>query len=81
MQLTNDKLQILIQALVKTRDDEVDCDYCAEYLAEFAEIKLAGKSVPEALAVIDRHLDLCGDCAEEFALLKVSIQNGSSDLF
>ena len=70
MVLTRQKLTLLLETLVLTRDDEVDCDDCFKYLAEFAEMKLADRSVPEALTAIDRHLAMCGDCAEEFKLFK-----------
>ena len=73
MLLTREKMRLLLTALSKTRDDEVDCDHCAEFMAEFAEVKLAGVSVSDALQAIEQHLDLCGDCSEEFELLKESI--------
>jgi hypothetical protein len=79
MLLTQDKMKLLIETLVLTRDDEVDCDGCFEFMAEFAENELAGCSVPEALAAIDHHLKLCGDCVEEFKLLKQSLSDIAED--
>jgi hypothetical protein len=74
MHLQPTQLKSLVEALALTRDDEIDCGQCFEYLAEFAELKLAGRTVSDALQIIDRHLQLCGDCAEEFELLKESLR-------
>lgn len=73
MKLNRKNLTVLFVALTKTHNDEVDCDQCAEYLAELAEREIAGEAVSEDLNQIQKHLDLCADCYEEFGLLRESI--------
>ena len=79
MLLTQDKIKLLLETLVLKRDDEVDCDECFDSMAEFAESQLSGQSVPEALRLIEGHIQICGDCQEEFNILKESIKDLNDD--
>lgn len=79
MLLTQDKIKLLLETLVLTRDDEIDCDECFDSMAEFAENQLSGRSVPEALRLIEGHIRICGDCLEEFNILKESIKDMDDD--
>jgi DNA-directed RNA polymerase subunit RPC12/RpoP len=74
MILTRKSLAILLAALSKTNDDEVDCEYCQNFLAAVAESKISETCFddPELLP-IERHLDVCADCSEELELLIQSI--------
>ncbi len=69
MTLKEDEIRELIDLLGKTRDREIDCDACLEQVAEFAEQQLSGKEVPEALDAVQQHLDVCGECREEYRVL------------
>lgn len=73
MILDQSKMKLLLDALILTRDDEIDCDDCFDSMAEFAESRLSDKSVPDILATIDAHIRICADCAEEFEILKDTI--------
>lgn len=73
MKLTRENLRVLFVALTKTHDDEVDCDHCLSYLAALAEREITGKPICEELMQIEKHIDLCADCCEEFNLLTESI--------
>jgi len=75
MLLDQDKIKMLLQTLVLTRETEVDCDECFDSMAEFAESQLSGKSVPAALVAIDEHIRICADCADEFQILKKTISD------
>jgi hypothetical protein len=44
-------------------------------MAEFAEISLVGKSIPIGLKIIEDHLEICGECCEEFEALKLALSN------
>ena len=71
MSLSREQIDALLGMLSLTRQDELSCDECVKQLAEFAENHINKKSVPEWLAAIEHHLELCGECREEFeALLK-----------
>ena len=49
--------------------------HCLEAMAEFAENQLEGKTVPESLKTIKDHLELCGECREEFEALLTALQD------
>ena len=73
MTLTPDRLHALLTMLAHTRSHEVTCDDCFQELAEFAEHRLSGKSVPEGLRAIEQHLTQCGECREEFETLRQAL--------
>ena len=73
MKLTPTQLDDMVRLIGLTRPQEIDCDACAAELAEFAESKLAGRSLPEALQLVEHHLAICPDCREEYQALRVSI--------
>ena len=78
MKLSSERMDALLRMLALTKDEEASCDDCLEHMAEFAETMLAGKSIPDGLKSIDEHLELCGECREEFEALKVAL--GEADL-
>ncbi|NIM24686.1 MAG: hypothetical protein GTO55_10615 [Armatimonadetes bacterium] len=65
-------LSRLIRQIGRTTQDEISCDDCFRSLDEFAEVVAQGGDASKLLPKIQQHLDLCGDCREEFqALLRV----------
>ncbi len=79
MALAPEQIRRLLGFLVETHENEIDCDRCLEYLAEFAELNLSGRDIPDALEIIDRHLRACADCSEEFRLLRQALADIGSD--
>lgn len=73
MTLSKKQINDLMDMLKKTRDQEASCDECHEALAEFAENQLAGQSVSQSLDMVRHHLDICGDCREEFKALLAAL--------
>ena len=59
--------------LALTKSEEATCDECFQHMAEFAETSLAGKSIPDGLTCIEEHLQICGECREEFETLKKAL--------
>jgi len=72
--LDRDTLKKVVALALMTRDEEINCDQCLLEMAQFAETELAGRDVPEALAVVRHHLDLCGPCCEEYRALLGALQ-------
>ncbi len=66
---TPEMMQGLINMLAMTDPDEVDCDEVFTVLAEFAEMKKQGEDVNQFMPLIQKHLDLCPDCREEYEVL------------
>ncbi len=75
MTISNEQIDMMLEMLSLTNDQEEDCRGCLVKLAEFAENSLAGKSVPEGLSKIDEHLKICGECREEFETLKLALSS------
>lgn len=73
MKMTYQQIDALLQMLSLTQESEVACDRCLEKMSEFAEISLAGRTLPEGLIAIDDHLKICGECREEFEALKLAL--------
>ena len=71
MALTQNQINSLMDMVITTEPDQTDCDGCLGQIAEFADVHLSTKEVPEAMLVIQRHLEQCLCCKDEFnALLK-----------
>jgi len=62
----------MIRQIEQTRDVEYACDDVHRVLDQFAEAFLRGEDVRKLMPLVQRHLDMCPDCREEFeALLRV----------
>ena len=75
MPLQRDDAKRLIKAALKARSEEIGCDECLSLLHQFVELKLVGKKVPEALKLVEEHLEMCGECCEEFEALETVLKN------
>ena len=69
MALTSKQIDKLLGLIGTTQDDRLDCDGCMDHIAEFADLQLANLSVPEALEAVQRHLESCACCADEYQAL------------
>jgi len=62
-------LRKMMQQLEHTQDVELTCDEVLALLDQFAEAYLRGEDVARLLPLVQHHLDMCGDCREEFEAL------------
>ena len=56
------------------RTTEISCQGCYDQLDEFVEMQLSGKDVAQAMPLVQRHLDTCGGCCEEYEALLEALQ-------
>lgn len=68
-QLDREILKKMIYGVTNTKPHEIDCDKCFEELDRFAEAKLVGRELDEALVLVEEHLERCKSCREEFEAL------------
>jgi predicted component of type VI protein secretion system len=62
----------MIRQLAATEAVEYACDDVLRVLDQFAEAFLRGENVAQLMPLVQRHLDMCPDCREEFeALLRI----------
>jgi hypothetical protein len=69
MNLSDDQIRALLQAIGLTRDRELNCDECLGQVGDFAELILEGRPVEDAWDLVRQHLQICDECREEFTLL------------
>ena len=60
----------LAGVLEQTCDEELDCDKFVQWLAAYVD---GGLESEEVEALMKRHEQLCGECAEEYQLLKKAL--------
>jgi len=68
--LTPQQIEGLVRVIGKTREHEFTCAECQRNIGEFAERKIAGQPLGEALASVEQHLTVCSECHEEFLALE-----------
>ena len=75
MSLARSELQKMLELVLDTTHDEIDCDGCLMQVGEFAERHLVGKPIPEGLQAVEQHLAICGECREEYELLRLALNS------
>ena len=73
MDLSREHAEIVLKMLAETNDNEADCGYCLNHLAEYVETKLTGKTIGESLGLVEAHLEICVECCEEFEALYIAL--------
>jgi hypothetical protein len=75
MNLSDDQIRALLHVVSQTRDHELTCDECLAELGSFAELTLRGRTAEEAYDLVRQHLQICGECCEEFNLLLKALEH------
>ncbi len=81
MILAKKDIDRLIRMISLTKDDEINCEQFLSSVAEYVEQNLAGKSIPESLKALERHMSLCVECREEHEALLLVLRkiDGKND--
>jgi predicted anti-sigma-YlaC factor YlaD len=69
MPLKKEHIESLLRLVRSVQEDCLDCDGCYDRIAEFAEIELSGREIPEALVNVRIHLHQCPCCTDEYNAL------------
>ncbi len=80
MPLTKKEIDDLLHLVGQTKDVEINCEQCLALVAEFAEQRLAGKSIDEGLIAVQQHLQVCPECREEYEALRRTLGNLGGEL-
>lgn len=75
MKLSPEMLPVIIQSLEQTKLEEYTCDQVYELLDQFAEMIYRGEDASRMMPLVQHHLDMCGDCREEFEALLSILQS------
>ena len=69
MALSNDQIAKLLTLVGTAETDELDCGGCFDHMSQFAEAELLNREIPDALKAIEKHLDQCPCCQDEYNAL------------
>ena len=70
--LPAEALPKIVRQIEATHEIEYSCDDVLHLLDQFAEAVLRGEDVAGLMPLVQRHLDMCPDCREEFeALMRI----------
>ena len=67
--LSKDQIQRLVGLVSSAQSDGLNCDDCLGRVAEFAEASLEERELSEGLQAIQRHLEQCVCCRDEYEAL------------
>jgi hypothetical protein len=68
-----DIFRMLLGEIAETREVEIGCDECFEQVDRFVEMKLSGLNTAQAMPLVQEHLEICGECREEFEALLLAL--------
>jgi hypothetical protein len=69
-----DIFKMLLREIAETREVEIGCDECFEQLDRFVELELSGLNTAQAMPLVQDHLEICGECREEFEALLLALR-------
>jgi hypothetical protein len=72
--LNPEKLKNLVRKIAMTRDEELNCDRCFAEMNHFVDLLIEGKEPNEVMPLMQHHLEMCGECHEEFEALFAAIK-------
>ncbi len=65
---------MLIREIAEVREEEIGCDECFEQVDRFIEMELSGLDAARAMPLVQEHLEICGECREEFEALMMALR-------
>jgi anti-sigma factor ChrR (cupin superfamily) len=70
-------MQMLLHSVAKTEEQELSCDEVYALVDQFAEMVKRGEDGSRLMPMVQKHLNMCPDCREEYeALLKMILEPG-----
>ncbi len=65
---------MMIREIAEVREEEIGCDECFEQVDRFIEMKLSGLDAARAMPLVQEHLEICGECREEYEALLTALR-------
>jgi hypothetical protein len=69
-----DYFKALVREIAEAREVEIGCDECFEQLDRFVEMRLSGMDPAQAMPLVQEHLEICGECCEEFEAFMAALR-------
>ncbi len=70
---------MLIREIAEVREEEIGCDECFEQVDRFIEMELSGLDAAQAMPLVQDHLEICGECREEYEALLMALRATGED--
>ena len=70
-------IQTIFVMVDHTEDVECDCDELDRVMDQFAEMSVRGDDAARLMPLAQHHLEICGDCREEYEALVRVLQAAS----
>lgn len=64
----------MVKSIGLTKKNEISCNGCYEKLEQFVELLENGEDPSVILPQVQHHIDMCGNCSEEFNALLISMK-------
>ena len=78
MKLNRQQIQTLVQQVVDTRMEELDCDEMMQVMTAYAGKLARGETIEvDDDDTVQHHLDICPECREEFEMLEGIAEEGN----
>ena len=74
-----DIFKMLIREIAEVREEEIGCDECFEQVDRFIEMELSGLDAVQAMPLVQEHLEICGECREEYEALLMALRATGED--
>lgn len=78
--MRHNRLLALVESILSTHEDELDCDGCDAAMPYLAELVSAGGDPALILPAVQEHLRRCGACREEFEALVAIVRAESAGM-
>jgi hypothetical protein len=70
----NPEVKVVLSMMAMTFDQELSCDEVHALIDQFAEMQMRGEDPARLFPLIQRHLEMCPECREEFEALLAALQ-------
>jgi anti-sigma factor RsiW len=73
MSLKHRHASTLAQVLLLTKPEELTCDQWLEEVPEYVELHATGQEIPKRFSLLEHHLAICPECAEELKAMVTAV--------
>lgn len=68
--------RVALAMMAMTHEQELSCDEVHNLIDQFAEMQMRGENPAHLFPLVQRHLDMCPECREEFEALLAALEVG-----
>ncbi len=69
VQIKQNNISSIVRAMLSLHNDDIGCQDCFDQVDHFADMVASGQDAASIFPLVQRHLELCPPCREEFQAL------------